>query len=417
MTDTLFLHLEHPEASASLEGRLLDADGAVLSGPLRGTLTELVAAYPGARVVALIPAADALVTRVRLPKISSAKLRHSLPFALEEQLATDLEGQHFALGRSHETVSDAGTAALDVPVAVIGRERLATWLELLRAAGAEPAALHLAEDCIAAKPGDVIVWLKRDAELYLRAPSGVGAAATIEELPVVLDLLLGDSPRQSLGLQVFADAELGTDLRARVTTQFEALAASLARVSWLPNPGDTTGWLAAQWRLAEPINLLQGEFTPKRTGGLIAGRWRLAAALAAAWLLVYLVDLGLEWRSALAAERQLDAQLLQAAQTSAPGIRSIDELVGKIGDSPRTPRGAALLQSALVDLVAAGVAPNSLKSIALVDQALRVEFLAGGAVEPLVAALRARGWQVELSASDGGAAVVSLLRTDEAGRP
>jgi general secretion pathway protein L len=417
MTDTLYLRLEHPDASAPLEGRLVAADGSLSSAPLRGSVGELASAYPNARLVALIPAGDALSTQARLPKISAGKLRTSLPFALEEQLATDLEGQHFAMGRAREVSGTDGAIALEVPVVVIAHARLAAWLALLRAAGAEPSALHLAEDCVAPKPGDVVAWVRGEQEIFLRAPSGSAVVAGIDELPVVLDLLLGDTPRQTLGLQVHVAPEQRAVLTESFVAKLEHGATSLARVSWVAGAEDTLGWLVAQLRLAAPINLLQGEFTPRRPASEASGRWRLVAALAAIFLLLHLAGRGWTLRALEHSERQLDAQLLQAAQQQTPELRSIDPLLRTLAPSDGTLQGAALLQGALLDLVAAGLTPNSLKSIALEGKALQVELRAGVPLASIDTALSSRGWQSRASAGAEGTTILTLVRADAGATP
>jgi len=412
MTDTLYLRLEHPDPSAPLEGRIVAADGSLSSGPLRGSISELVSAYPKARLVALIPAGDALSTQARLPKISPGKLRASLPFALEEQLATDLEGQHFAMGRAREVSGADDAVVLEVPVVVIAHARLAAWLALLRSAGAEPSAVHLAEDCVAPKPGDVVAWVRGEQEIFLRAPSGGGVVAGIDELPVMLDLLLGETPRQTLGLQVYVAPEQRTTLMENFVARLEHGARSLARVSWVAGVEDTLGWLVTQSRLAAPINLLQGEFAPRRPASEASGRWRLAAALAAILVLLHLADRWWSLRALEHRERQLDAQLLQAAQQQTPELRSIEALMRALAPAVNGPRGAALLQGALLDLVAAGLTPNSLNSIALEGKALQVELRAGVPVESFDAALSSRGWQSRATAGAEGTTILTLVRAD-----
>ena len=47
----------------------------------------------------LVPGTDALLAEPVLPLKSGAKLAQVVPFALEEQLATDVEDLHFAVGK------------------------------------------------------------------------------------------------------------------------------------------------------------------------------------------------------------------------------------------------------------------------------------------------------------------------------
>jgi len=422
MTDTLYLRLESTDATATIEGLCMAADGTLRAGGLRGTARELRAAYPGARVTALIPAAEALATSARLPKISAAKLRASVPFALEEQLATELEDQHFALGTPREVAASDGTMSLELPVVVIARARLTSWLELLRAAGAEPAALYLAEECIAPKPGDVVAWVKHEHEVFLRAPSGQGLASSLDDLALSLELLLEGTAPQTVGLQAHAPPGLPPETRTDLIQKIRAGATALARVSGPAGQTDTLGWLVGQLRLAAPIDLLQADFAPRLTRDAATQRWRLAAAMAAVLCALLIADRALALRAATVRERQLAVELWQAAQPSMPGISTPDELLRKLtatssalqgGERP----GAALLQAALADLVVGGLGANSLTSISLESRALRLELLPGVPVEPLAAALRARGWQVDAGAADGGVLVLTAASGAPGSRP
>jgi type II secretion system protein L len=78
-------------------------------------------------IIALVPAETVLTTSVDLPIKSGARLRAALPFALEEQLAEDVENLHFASGRR----DDNGL----LPVAVVADEQMREWLTTLEAAG------------------------------------------------------------------------------------------------------------------------------------------------------------------------------------------------------------------------------------------------------------------------------------------
>ena len=74
-----------------MEWILVDSDGTQLSDPCSGTLVDASIAADDRSVIALVPAADVLLTNVHIPARSSTKIRKALPFALEEDLAEDIE--------------------------------------------------------------------------------------------------------------------------------------------------------------------------------------------------------------------------------------------------------------------------------------------------------------------------------------
>ena len=417
MTDILYLRLGTPDGTP-VEGLRVAADGSLRAAPRSAPLGAFAAEAAGCRLVALLPGAEALSTTARLPRMPVARLAQSLPYALEDQIAGELEAQHFALGKPlPRSAQHSLGAGLDVPVVVMRRERLAAWLERLRAAGLEPAALYLEDDCIAAKPGDLRVWLRGD-EATLRMPGGEGLQARVEDLSTALDLLPAEPPRAALGLQIFGSA---AD-RERHAATLQSVGEGFARLAWLDTQDSALPWLIGELPLARPVNLLQGEFAPRRTASVASRRWRLVAALVAALVLTHFADRTLEVRRVAAAEAALDRQLLQAVQASEPQVRSLADAQRLLGDgAARADRRASTADvfGALAALSAAAPGSGALHSLTLEPapagsdagrRALRLEVSVGPAVDVLDASLRAAGWEVARESGDNGRGVLRLVR-------
>lgn len=77
------------------------------------------------QIYVLVPGEDILLSQVKLPKLSTAKLIKALPFALEDQLTEDPANMHFAVG--------AASRGVPIPVAVVSRDKMATWQAVLNA--------------------------------------------------------------------------------------------------------------------------------------------------------------------------------------------------------------------------------------------------------------------------------------------
>lgn len=75
-------------------------------------------------VIAIVPAEDVLLTTVKLPKMSRTRLLQALPYALEEQLVSDVDALHFAAG-------DKPGADETVGVAVVSKEKMQQWITQL----------------------------------------------------------------------------------------------------------------------------------------------------------------------------------------------------------------------------------------------------------------------------------------------
>lgn len=110
-----------------------DSDGTRLGQPGSGSLLEAAAEARDRPVIALVPAAEVLTTTVSIPVRGASRLLATLPFALEDQVAEDVENLHFAAGARR----DDG----QVPVAVVAHERMLAWTSMLSAAGIAPARL------------------------------------------------------------------------------------------------------------------------------------------------------------------------------------------------------------------------------------------------------------------------------------
>lgn len=403
MTQTLYLRLTELAADAPVEGLLVAADGIVVAEATTGALTEFAARCPGARVIALVPGSEALATTARLPKISAAKVRTSLPYALEEFLASDLDAQHFAIGRAAaRAATSSGEAGLNVPVIVMLRTRLDSWVDLLRAQGLEPAAMHLEDSCVAAKPGDVVGWMRAD-ELLLRSPSGDAVVGRSDDLAAALQLLPTDPPVATLGLQIHATA----DERARHGALIEHAATGFSRVSWLALPSSPLPWLVSQLAIAAPIDLLQGEFAPRKSVAIGVTRWRLAAALVAVMFLLHVGERMFVWQRDNTAAALLERTLFDAVKSVRPEVQSPNDAQALLGKRDSSGRA---LTTALADLAAAGAAADSLVLVAVEAGNVRIEFRSSLATDNIEKSLIAENWQVRKDAMIDGRVVLTLNR-------
>ncbi|RPI12964.1 MAG: type II secretion system protein GspL, partial [Lysobacterales bacterium] len=113
MSETLVIRLRATE-QAPASWLIVDSNGA-RSGPVQsGPVADALAAAQGRRVVVLVPGSEVTLAEPELPLRGGARLAQAVPFALEEQLAADVETLHFAVGSR-----EAGSVG--TPVAVVER--------------------------------------------------------------------------------------------------------------------------------------------------------------------------------------------------------------------------------------------------------------------------------------------------------
>jgi type II secretory pathway component PulL len=136
MADWLLIRLPRTPAEQA-SWIVADARGAAIEAPAGGPLELAQPAAAGRRVCVLVPGTDVLMMEPELPTKAGAKLAQMVPYALEEQLAEDIDELHFAIGRRGGADSLARGAPRDgrTPVAVVARALMDEWLSAVQAAG------------------------------------------------------------------------------------------------------------------------------------------------------------------------------------------------------------------------------------------------------------------------------------------
>lgn len=302
---------------------------------LHGLASALQAPEQGAdgragdtRLVALVPADQVLALPIAIPGRSAAEMRRATPFAVEEHLTEDIESMHVA--------TDALVRGADVMCLAVPRSALTGWLEMLAAHGLAPRFLTADAMALPSAPHTIAVLHEGERALVRCDDRLAGVDAAM--LPVVLEGLCeradGVAPPSLLEVNGAVRAvELGAlplgECERRDRPALDFLADSFAAGS-------------------DAVNLLQGEFAPRRSTWANLPHWKSLAALAAAGLLVWLSAMATEgwW-----ANRQAIALREQAAALYRD-IYGVEQVVGnpanrmrsQLGGSPQGgPGGRALI--------------------------------------------------------------------------
>ena len=271
------------------------------AGLQQGTAAELAAQVGGDRLLLVAPGETITLTVAQVPgRQRSARLK-ALPFALEDNLAADVEELHFAVG---EFAGDS------IPVAVVGHKTLRTWLDdctqaglSLYAAIPEPLLLPYAENS----------WslLQDDNRVIVRSGQWDGFVTDQNELETVLKLALTEA-----GEQVPQYLRVWGELAPELTE----LAIELRQEENQPEPLRV---FAAGYRPDTVINLLQGPYSRQTQLGKWLHPWRAAAALAGIWLLLQLaLQIG-EYRQLKQEQLRLSAAMEQVYKEAVPDARKI----------------------------------------------------------------------------------------------
>ncbi len=323
MADAFILRLPRlaalPDASMTPVSWLrIDAHG-VVTGPIgRGTLADAAIAAEGLSVRVLVPGTDVFLTAPTLPVRGAAKLLPLVPFALEDQLASDVDLLHFAVGRQRADQS--------LPVAVVDRSRLSACLASLQAVGIRPISLQSEASAVPANPAHTVIVI--DAGCLMCRPAE-GLAVTLDATPLqpALELVgllpVGPEGSEALVSPVHGLLYVSADDWPSHQDAIEKLRGRLSSLNVQVMPEGVLPVLAAGTSSLEAINVLQGAYAPsaRLTDHLVDYHW--AGVAAAILLLLHGVSLGTGFWRHHQQERALDDSLRAVITTALPNSHAL----------------------------------------------------------------------------------------------
>lgn len=312
-----------------------EADGTLTTGA--GSLAEAAAQVEGHRLQVLVPGEEVLLTRVELPPGNRKQLLAAIPYALEESLAAEIEDQHFARGTGVEQGRPA--------VAVIARERLEFWLDLLRTEGLEPSFMTPETLALPWTPGRRTLLLTAGRALVR---SGDQEGYTLESDSLAFLANAGES-----GLELYrqdSETKLPVELVARVMIDE-------------PAPDPAVLW-AVGLEEKKAVNLLQGAYNPNAHWEKHWRQWRLPALLLLALIMVGGADGLREFFQLRGYDQHLRAEVEEVYRRSFPAAQRVVKPRAQMEHQLQTMRGdaagyaglgfLALLDRATPTLAAAG---------------------------------------------------------------
>jgi len=411
MADWLLLRL--PRAAAELATWLVvDARGAPISPPQSGPLGLAAARAPGRRVCLLVGGAEVLLAEPEVPVKAGAKLPQLVPYALEEQLAEDIEDLHFALGKRSGESSR-------IPVAVVARALLDGWLVELRGAGIEPDAVYADSELLPENPGQAVALLEGDM-VSVRPPGGTPVTLPADALGEALEIARSgaeSSGTGARGLILYTGAAEWQQHSAQVEAarpHFDGI-----RVQLLA--GGPLALFAQQLPSAAAINLLQGSYAPVSSRGTGFMAWRVAAILLASLIGLHVVGKAAELHVLKRHERQVDASIRDTfrssmhTEASASEARRLMErrLIGVRG------AGEGLLPALQALAQARDAAPGtSVQTLNFHGGSLEMKLSAPDAtsLDRLSQSLRSSGWHADLTGgSNAGSAYEGRIQMRSGG--
>ncbi len=303
MQTTLYIRLgSEPQEEVRWLSRSAQGPSAVRCGELK----EAALRSQGEKVTVLLPAQPLLPLRATLPPLQGQKLRRAVPYALEEQLAEDVEGYHFALGKRQAD----GT----LPLLAVSLEQMRQWQERFADAELKPHACYSEAQLLPWQMGEMTLLLEEGGAL-LRLSAFEGYSLPLEGIESLLELALHSAPEGVTTLRIFdARGEAAVEPHwqgelAELEQHYEVISEALS--------------LFCATHTAQAINLLQGEFSRKEQLGRLWRPWRASAALLASWLLLQGGEALIDYQTLAAEEERLYSAVEQVYRDTFPEAKNV----------------------------------------------------------------------------------------------
>ena len=306
MTPTLFIR---PQEDLAAAVDWLRATSPLAEGAAgRSVLSDLEEQARGSRVVILVPSTCVTLLEAKIPARNRGQLLRAVPYALEEELAGDIDTFHFSVKPGR----DGGAN-----VAVIKRDWLQRLLAMLDDLGVSPSAVVPESLCLPMAEGEWTLLVDADRCTIRTGPweaLGLDAGDLSEVLDAVEE---GVESRRTW--RVCDNSPSGVDV--------DVLTAG-GRLAHHERIDNAMSLLARQYFSDRPLNLLQGEFAVRHGWQDALTRWRYAAGLAVLVGVAYLAGVAVENRQ-LALERDAArAEMVELYKETFPdAVRVIDPAV------------------------------------------------------------------------------------------
>ena len=307
MTDRIFIYMP----SDQTEVDWLIASGQDKSSARSGhdALAKIAPLCSDRQVVLVVPGNSTTLCTVTLPVSNKKQLLKAIPYALEEQLVEDVESLHFAVGKQ-----DANKAT---PVAVTRQKRMKNWVAVLDKHGISPEIII---------PDTLLLPLKRkewsaviqNHSMNVRTGKNTGFSCDDTNATFMLQTALaenGNNKPERINL-FLAD-------NAIVPENMNELDIEIIKHSAGNNP---LGILSGNINGSAVINLMQGTFVSKESGGGLLKPWKPALIAGVILLLLHIGSNVGQYFYLNNEYNKLDTEITQLYQQLFPGSKKIKNI-------------------------------------------------------------------------------------------
>jgi len=312
MSETLLIHynIDHPhQATWSLCNEAGELTGRISTG----TLQELSAAAERQHAIVLLNSQCLHINQLHLPTQNLQKMLKAVPYAIEEFIAEDIDDFHFVIAKNKRDNSTA--------VVGINKTTLKNIIQVFQDANITVDKIIPDALCLAAS-ADSRQWacLNYQDDTYLQTDTLNGMVYSHDVFPYVMSSKLkelAENETRPEKILLFCEQQEAQAF-AHLTIENEEI--ETANIVYNTHPLVV---FCAHYRQAMPLNLLQYKFKPKRKTSGYWHHWRLAASLAAVWLVLHLGLAGFQLTNLQDENNITSAQIESIYKKTFPDSRKI----------------------------------------------------------------------------------------------
>lgn len=244
-------------------------------------------------VIALAPSSEILLKWVELPPKAGRKIISAIPFMLEDELATDISQQFFAIGPKRGD---------EQAVAVVSHEKMELWQSWLSEAGLF---------CDTIIPDVLAVPVTEN---------GWSVLTLGEQLLVRQDTFKGVQGEATWLLPTLVHFTAQQESPITITNYAGIDLSSLPNIEEAQAPLELPMQVLAKEAMQSGFNLCQGDYKVKRKRSGVLNQWRVAAVLAVLALCTSLIDKGFSLYQLKAQNQALSSEINTAVKAGFPNI-------------------------------------------------------------------------------------------------
>ena len=306
MSDTLLIHY-NPDTPDQSVWSMVNASGELTTKLTRGSLEDAAEFTHNNKVIMLLNSNFIHLNHIQLPTKNKQKLLNAAPFALEDQLADEIENLHFVIAGTSDKTSTA--------VACINKDTLDNILISCSQVNIKLDAILPDALCLTADAKQWAILFFNDS-VYIQQNPLLALSIDIDYYKTVFNHTLDSNETTPEKIIVFQPQdETCEQLEGEKLNETEII-----NIAYNDHPLVV---FCGHYKQAMPLNLLQNDYKPISNSSIHLKRWRLAAALAFIWMITHLTNVAFQSNKLEASNQGLRTEIIQIYKEAFPKSKKI----------------------------------------------------------------------------------------------